>query len=72
MTPAKLVVWFIILIAATLPHILALFLTFLIGSRFHMSPEHARVTFWVVDLFTCTSAIVTYYRWRANVTKRSQ
>lgn len=68
MKPAKLLVWLIILTAVTLPHLFALFLTFLIGGWFHMSPERARITYWVVDLLTCISAIIAYYRWRARLT----
>ena len=68
MMPAKLLVWLIILIAVTLPHLLALFLTALIGSWFHMSPERARITYGVVDLLTCISAIIAYYRWRTPLT----
>ncbi|HET6931164.1 MAG TPA: hypothetical protein VFI45_12650 [Candidatus Acidoferrum sp.] len=68
MKPAKLLVWLIILIAVTLPHLFALLFTFLIGSWFRMSAERARITYWVVDLLTCISAIIAYYRWRARLT----
>jgi hypothetical protein len=72
MNPVKIIGWFIAIVAMIIPHVFALALTFFIGSWFHMGAEKARVTFWVIDLVACTSAVVAFSYWYGKRSKRQQ